>query len=90
MRLVEASDPRALAICAHVFAMTDFARDAWWLQGTAEYEVNGIASIMPLEWQWAMEWPLYIISRRQTEIETRSLPIRTFQSTIVPEITIVS
>lgn len=53
--------PRALAILAHHFAMMKAADEHWWLRGLADHEVNGIRSVMPAEWQWAMEWPLSIV-----------------------------
>jgi hypothetical protein len=55
--------PRALAILAHHFAMTKAADEHWWLRGIADREVNGIRSVMPAEWQWAMEWPLLVLRR---------------------------
>jgi hypothetical protein len=53
--------PRALAILAHHLAMTKAADEHWWLRGLADHEVNGIQSVMPAEWQWAMEWPLLVV-----------------------------
>jgi hypothetical protein len=53
--------PRALAILAHHFAMAKVADEHWWLRGVADREVNGIRSVLPAEWQWAMEWPLSIL-----------------------------
>jgi hypothetical protein len=53
--------PRALAILAHHFAMMKAADEHWWLRGLADLQVNGIQSVMPAEWQWAMEWPLLVV-----------------------------
>jgi hypothetical protein len=55
--LVEERRPRALAILAHYFAMAYSLNDHWVWHGLADQEVGGIASILPNEWQWAMEWP---------------------------------
>ena len=55
--------PRALVILAHHFAMTKACEENWWLQGVADREVNGIRSILPAEWQWAMEWPLLVLNQ---------------------------
>jgi hypothetical protein len=53
--------PRALAILAHHFAMAKAAEGHFWLRGIADREVNGIRSVLPAKWQWAMEWPLSIL-----------------------------
>lgn len=53
--------PRALVILAHHFAMAKAAEEHWWLRGVADREVNGIHSVVPVEWQWAMEWPLSVL-----------------------------
>lgn len=39
----------------------------WWLAGAAEKEVHGLLSITPDVWQWAMTWPLEMISRLENE-----------------------
>lgn len=58
--------PRALVILAHVLAMTKRLESVWWIfQGVADYHVEGLASMIPFEWQWAMEWPLRILSGQQ-------------------------
>ena len=58
INLVEEGRPRALAILAHHFALAKAVDEHWWFRGTADREVNGIKSILPPEWQWAMEWPI--------------------------------
>ena len=64
--LVEQGRPRALAILAHAFAMAKAVDEHWWFRGVADREVNGILSILPPEWQWAMEWPLSMAGMRST------------------------
>ncbi len=59
--LLERGRPRALAILAHHFAMAKAVDDHWWTKGTADREVNGIRTILPAEWRWAMEWPLSML-----------------------------
>ncbi|CAL5867399.1 uncharacterized protein PFLUO_LOCUS1618 [Penicillium psychrofluorescens] len=54
--------PRALVILAYLFAMVKISEDMWWLKGTPNREVYGIDSIVPIEWKWAMSWPLQLIS----------------------------
>lgn len=58
---LEQGRPRALAILAHHFAMAKAADEHWWLHSVADREVNGIRSVLPAEWQWAMEWPLSLL-----------------------------
>ena len=55
---VDQTRPRALVILAHLFAMTKIVDDVWWFRGAAERHVHGIKSIVPNDWQWAMDWPL--------------------------------
>lgn len=59
--LLEQRRPRALAILAHHLALSQAIEEHWWFHGVAERPVNGIQSILPTEWQWAMEWPLSMI-----------------------------
>lgn len=53
--------PRALVMLAHHFAMARAAEQHWWMRGVADREVNGIRSVVPPNWQWAMEWPLSVL-----------------------------
>jgi hypothetical protein len=59
-------DPRALVILAYFFSLTTSMDNVWWLRGIAESEVLGIQSILPAEWQWAMEFALRRISVYRT------------------------
>ena len=59
--LVEQKRPRALVIIAHLMSMCKYVDDYWFYQGIAEHEVSGIQSILPDEWQWAMEWPIKML-----------------------------
>jgi hypothetical protein len=55
--LIEERRPRALAILAHYFAMAYSLNDHWVWHGLADQQLSGIESIMPNDWQWAVEWP---------------------------------
>ncbi|KAL3420635.1 hypothetical protein PVAG01_07080 [Phlyctema vagabunda] len=59
--LMQEGNILSLAILARVFALLKFVDDSWWLQGTAEYEVEGLETLAPHEWKWAFEWPLRIL-----------------------------
>ncbi len=61
IELLEQGRPRALAILAHHLALSQAIEEHWWFHGVADRVVNGIQSILPAEWQWAMEWPLSMI-----------------------------
>lgn len=58
---LEQQDPLAVAILARFFALLKYVDEPWYIRGTAEYEVAGMASLMNDEWAWAMEWPLGIL-----------------------------
>lgn len=59
--------PRALAILATLLAMTKRLESIWWIfQGVGDYHIRGIASLLPPQWQWTLEWPLMIIQDGQS------------------------
>jgi hypothetical protein len=65
--LMGAKEPRALIILAQYFAMMKMVEDIWWLKGMAEFELKGIASLLPSEWKWGLECclkPQEIIKQR--------------------------
>jgi hypothetical protein len=67
LELVEVKDPIALALLARNLAMLKLIDEAWWLHGVGQNEVAkqsvlGIQSLMPSEWQWAMEWPVNVVN----------------------------
>jgi Fungal specific transcription factor domain len=68
--LLSESDPRALIITAYYFAMLKNTDKVWWLQKMPEHEVIGLASIIPPEWAWGLEWPLSVIGA--TKVGTES------------------
>ena len=61
IELLEQGRPRALAILAHHLALSQAIQGHWWFHGVADRVVNGIQSILPAEWRWAMAWPLSMI-----------------------------
>jgi hypothetical protein len=56
--LLEEGDPRTLAILARFFALLKYIDEPWWLKGTAEFEVKGLAGLVSEDWKWSMQWPL--------------------------------
>jgi hypothetical protein len=58
--LLEGGDPLALAILARFFALLKHIEEPWWLKGTAEFEVRGLAGLVSEDWGWIMKWPLEI------------------------------
>jgi len=74
--LLEQRDPRAMVITAYWTAMMKFAEEGWWLRGMAETETNGLASLVPQEWQWAMAWPLQMINRESDGKVCRSFQVQ--------------
>jgi hypothetical protein len=59
---VEQGRPRAIAILAHHCAMAYSVNDHWIFNGFAEREVEGLGSMLPVEWNWAMEWPTAMVA----------------------------
>jgi hypothetical protein len=59
--LLERKDPRAMAILARFMALSKLCDGTNYYSRIPEYEVQGISSLMPADWQWAMEWPLRIL-----------------------------
>lgn len=68
LRLVGMRRPRALAILAHHLAFAKVVDQHWFFRGVADLHVRGLASIMPPEWAWAMEWPLQMLDSGITAI----------------------
>ncbi|KAI1505258.1 hypothetical protein F5X99DRAFT_368820, partial [Biscogniauxia marginata] len=61
--LLEARQPRALAILASYFALLKFLDSFWWLKGVVRREVMGIVSLFDPdddEWWPRLQWPLRI------------------------------
>lgn len=59
--LLESEEPLALAILARFMALIKLCDGPRYHQGVAEYEVSGIASLMPTGWQWSMELPFWLL-----------------------------
>ncbi|KAH8655326.1 hypothetical protein BX600DRAFT_67989 [Xylariales sp. PMI_506] len=67
LRLLQEHDPLAMALLARMMVMMKGLDYAWWMNGKGEYEVmdrdiKGIYDLIPTEFQWAMEWPLGVLS----------------------------
>jgi len=68
--LLESKDPLALCILARNFALLSLMEDsaAWWIHGAGQRKVplkavRGLRALLPPEYQWAMEWPMRVISK---------------------------
>jgi hypothetical protein len=67
--LLAKKDPRAMALLARDLSLLKLVDWAWWLHGAKgmaveEYHVRGICELMPIEWLWAMDWPLRVACGR--------------------------
>lgn len=62
--LMEATQPRALVILAHYFALISKYREYWWIDRIGGREVVALASVVPQEWQPMMSWPLATVSEQ--------------------------
>jgi hypothetical protein len=61
--LLESNNPRALVITAHYYGTMALVDELLWLRGAAIREIMGLWTILPVNWRWAMEWPLRQIKR---------------------------
>jgi hypothetical protein len=61
--LLGEENPLALAILARYFALLKFVEGPWWVNGTAEFEIRGLAGLVGEDWDWSMEWPLQILEQ---------------------------
>jgi hypothetical protein len=59
--LLEEEDPLACAILARFFALLKYVDEPWWVKGTAEFEIRGLAGLVSEDLQWSMRWPLEIL-----------------------------
>lgn len=59
--LLEVEEPLALAILARFMALMKLCDGPRYHQGAAEYEVSGIASLMPIWWRWSMAVPFWLL-----------------------------
>ncbi|KAF4471728.1 Sterol uptake control 2 [Fusarium albosuccineum] len=54
--LLEAKDPRTLAIAGYFFMLVKRGRQFWWIDGAPEREFATIMSLLPQHWWPAMKW----------------------------------
>ena len=62
VELIGKRRPRALAVLAHLMAMTKYVEGYWFFRDMAEHEVNGIQSVLPEEWLWALRFPFEMLA----------------------------
>jgi len=67
LTLLSQKDPRAMALVARDISLLKLVEWSWWLHGpknvnVEEYHVRGICELMPIEWLWAIDWPLRVAS----------------------------
>lgn len=60
---IEQRRPRALALFALFCALSKALDQHWIWHGFADREVQGLQTLLPDEWQWAMEWPLTLLEK---------------------------
>ncbi|KAK1724781.1 uncharacterized protein BDZ83DRAFT_327737 [Colletotrichum acutatum] len=58
VELLEAEDPRTLAIVGYFFMLLRRATHLWWAQGAAEKEFDGVMGVLPREWWPKMAWAI--------------------------------
>jgi hypothetical protein len=65
LTLLQQHEPAALALFARNIVLLRFIDNSWWLHGKNEhlvmnYAIQGILSVVPESWSWAVEWPLKV------------------------------
>ena len=63
---LERHDPLSMALLARLLVLMHAIEETWWMNGIGEYrvlenDIPGMETLMPLELQWAMKWPLSIL-----------------------------
>ncbi|KAH6957633.1 hypothetical protein BKA56DRAFT_737805 [Ilyonectria sp. MPI-CAGE-AT-0026] len=56
--LLEAKDPRTLAIVGYFFMLLKIARPLWWVDGVPEREFTAIMAFLPRDWWPLMGWAI--------------------------------
>ncbi|KAI9832917.1 MAG: hypothetical protein M1819_003947 [Sarea resinae] len=64
LTLLDSHDAGTLVVVSYFFGLLALVDDVWWLQGAPEAELQGLLTVVPQEWQWAMEWPMKQIASR--------------------------
>jgi hypothetical protein len=59
--LVEESQPRALVILCHYFALLTMFKNIWWIGDTGEREIRAIGKILLPQWLPSMAWPMQVV-----------------------------
>lgn len=63
--LLEAGDPRTLAIVGYFFMLMGRATHLWWAQGAAEKEFAAVMSFLPKKWLPMMTWAMEELNWRE-------------------------
>ncbi len=74
VRLLAQKRPRAMVILAHYMVFVRYVDSYWWFKGRAEKEILGIQRSLPEKWQWALRWPLAVLSSPEyAKVDPRTL-----------------
>ncbi|KPM38692.1 hypothetical protein AK830_g7860 [Neonectria ditissima] len=57
-QLLEAKDPRTLAIVGYFFLLVKLGQLLWWVDGTADVEFAAVMSFLPKKWWPVMSWAI--------------------------------
>ena len=77
VELLQAGSISAMLILARWYAIMKLTDCFWWCRGTPEYEVRGIASLIPRHLQWLMDYPNMTLQNAPTTISSPSISDRT-------------
>ncbi|KAI2640225.1 hypothetical protein GGS21DRAFT_404877 [Xylaria nigripes] len=67
LKMLEASQPLALALYARILAVLGFIDRLWWSRGpnhrdVLQYSILGIRDMIPVKYAWIMEWPQKVLT----------------------------
>lgn len=70
IQLLEARDPRTLAIVGYYFMLLKRLSHMWWMQGVVEREFRILMNFIPKDWLHVMDWA---VKEFDTELEQEKL-----------------
>ncbi|KAL6415778.1 Protein RTM1 [Ilyonectria robusta] len=68
VELLEAQDPRTLAIVGYFFMLVKLATALWWVDGAAEREFAAVMEFLPKDWWPVMDWAVRVFGSTSNRV----------------------
>lgn len=68
VELLEARDPRTLAIVGYFFMLVKLASVLWWVDGAADREFAAVMEFLPEDWWPVMDWAVRVFESTSNQI----------------------